>query len=122
VTVPHRVLVVEDDETIRESLIEFLEDNGYQATGAGHGREALEKLQGTEPRPCLIVLDLMMPVMDGASFREQQLQDPALSQIPVVVVSAYREVSRRAAELSAAAHLQKPLKLAELLEVVERHC
>jgi CheY-like chemotaxis protein len=118
----HRVLIVEDDETIRESLVEFLEDSGYDAVGVVHGGEALEKLQGPEPPPCLIVLDLMMPVMDGVSFRRRQLEDPRLAAIPVVVVSAYQEVARKAHELSAAAHLPKPLKLTELLKVIQQHC
>jgi CheY-like chemotaxis protein len=117
-----QILVVDDDETIRESLIDLLEQSGYQAIGAVHGGEALEKLKSLPHPPCVIVLDLMMPVMDGASFRERQLQDPALSAIPVVLVSAYRDLSRHAQELRAAAHLPKPLKVADLLKVIEAHC
>jgi CheY-like chemotaxis protein len=116
-----RVLVVEDDDTIRESLVDFLGDNGYPAVGAVHGRDALNKLR-TEPPPCLIVLDLMMPVMDGQTFRERQLQDPVLSEIPTVVMSAHRDVEHLAEEISAAGYLKKPLKLDELLRLVQRHC
>jgi CheY-like chemotaxis protein len=116
-----RVLVVEDDDIIRESLVDFLGDNGFAAFGAVHGREALDKLH-TGPAPCLIVLDLMMPVMDGQTFREQQLQDPALSGIPTVVMSAHRDVQHLAQVVSAAAYLKKPLKLNQLLELVQRHC
>jgi CheY-like chemotaxis protein len=122
VSAEHQILVVDDDEIIRESLIELLQENGYQAIGAVHGGEALEKLKGLARPPCVILLDLMMPVMDGAAFRERQLQDPALSDIPVVVVSAYRELARHAQELQAAAHLAKPLQLTELLKVIEAHC
>ena len=118
----HRVLVVEDDETIRETLCEFLEDQGYEVTGARHGQDALDKLADLTDPPCLIVLDLMMPVMDGAAFRQHQLRDPALSGIPVVVISAYRDIKERVNGLGATAHLQKPLKLVDLLGLVEQHC
>jgi CheY-like chemotaxis protein len=118
----HRVLVVEDDEIIRESLVEFLGDNGYEGLGAVHGRDALEKLRASAPSPCLIVLDLMMPVMDGQAFREEQLQDPALSRIPTVVMSAYIEGERIATDVNATAYLKKPLKLEQFLETVKKHC
>ena len=79
---------------IRDSIVEFLDDNGYQAVGASDGRDALDKLTASDPPPCLILLDLMMPIMDGRSFREQQLQTPQLASIPVVVFSAYRDVAK----------------------------
>lgn len=119
---PHRVLIVEDDEIIRESLMDFLGDHGYQAMGAVHGKDALEQLRATSPSPCLIVLDLMMPVMDGQTFREQQLQDPALANIPTVVMSAYREVDLMAAVVNAHAYLKKPLELDQLLELIQQLC
>jgi CheY-like chemotaxis protein len=115
----HSVLVVEDDDTIRETLVEFLGDHGFLASGASHGREALDKLSATEP-PCLIVLDLMMPVMDGREFRAQMLADPELSKVPVIVISALREGSL--ADLQVTSFLKKPLKLADLLTLVKRHC
>lgn len=118
----HHLLVVEDDQIIRESLVEFLEDNGYEATGAVHGREALDELSRNPQRPCLIVLDLMMPVMDGTAFREEMLRDPELSQIPVVVISAYRDLGERVKNLAPVSVLPKPLKLPELLSLVEQHC
>jgi CheY-like chemotaxis protein len=117
-----RVLVVEDDALIRESLVELLEEHGYQTEAAADGREALDKLAAAASPPCLILLDLMMPVMDGREFREKQLGDPALSQIPVVVISAYRDLENLASELHPVALLKKPLRLAELLGVVEQHC
>lgn len=121
-TTNHPVLVVDDDEMIRESIVDFLQDKGYQPIAAVHGRDALDKLDRASPLPCLIVLDLMMPVMDGISFRHEQLQDPRLAGIPVVVVSAYRDAREQAASVHAAACLQKPLKLADLLRVVEKYC
>jgi CheY-like chemotaxis protein len=118
----HRIFVVEDEEMIRESIVEFLDEQGYEAVGAADGREALAKLAASEPQPCLILLDLMMPVMDGREFREHQLQTPAIAEIPVIVFSAYRDVARTAGDLNAAGHLEKPLKLTDLLRTIQRHC
>jgi CheY-like chemotaxis protein len=118
----HRIMVVEDDDIIRDTLLDFLDDSGYQGVGARHGEDALRKLRSTGQSPCLIVLDLMMPVMDGQVFRERQLQDPALSNIPVVVISAYKDVAPIVELMKVDTYLPKPLKLGELLEVVQRHC
>jgi CheY-like chemotaxis protein len=122
VTHPHRILVVEDDDIIRDTLLDFLDDNGYQAEGAVHGADALAKLQGADVSTCLIVLDLMMPVMDGQTFREEQLRDPNLSTIPVVVISAYKDVAATVRAMKVDSYLPKPLKLGEFLSVVQRHC
>jgi CheY-like chemotaxis protein len=118
----HRILVVDDEEMIRDSIVEFLDDNGYQAVGAADGQEALNTLTAGGVLPCLILLDLMMPVMDGRSFREHQLQTPQIAGIPVVVFSAYRDVAKTASDMNAAGHLSKPLKLSELLRTVQQHC
>jgi CheY-like chemotaxis protein len=119
VTAP-RVMVVEDDGLIRESLLEVLADQGYQVIGAGNGREALAAL-ATAPRPDVILLDLMMPVMDGRSFRDEQLRDPDLAGIPVVVLSAASDVLRVAADMGAAGVLRKPVTLGALLAELRRH-
>ena len=119
---PHQVLVVEDDVDIRECLMDFLADNGYEPVGAVHGQEALQKLGGADVRPCMILLDLMMPVMDGRTFREHQLQQPGLSQIPVVIVSASREAEQTAKDLNTAGHLPKPLNLKTLLQILRNLC
>jgi CheY-like chemotaxis protein len=119
----HRIFVVEDEEMIRESIVEFLDENGYEAVGAAHGREALDKLTTAGAAlPCLILLDLMMPVMDGRTFRERQLQSPELAGIPVIVFSAYRDVAKTAGEMNAVGHLEKPLRLPDLLRSVRRYC
>ena len=118
----HRVLVVDDDEDIRESLRDFLEDHGYETSGAGHGREALEQLVGPEIRPCLIILDLMMPVMDGKTFRDEQVRDPLLADIPVIIISAFRDSANMARELHVPNHLPKPLNLDLLLEMIQENC
>jgi CheY-like chemotaxis protein len=119
----HRIFVVEDEEMIRETIIEYLGDNGYDAVGAADGREALDKLEASsDVTPCLILLDLMMPVMDGRAFREHQLQKPGLATIPIIVFSAYRDVAKTADELNAAGHLAKPVKLPDLLRTVQQYC
>lgn len=117
----HVILVVDDDRDIRDSLVEVLEDNGYRAIGAGNGREALDTLRATAEVPCLILLDLMMPVMDGREFREEQLKNPDWTGIPVIVISAYSDVAEQARTL-AVEHLRKPLAMRPLIEAVRRHC
>lgn len=118
----HRVLVVDDDADIRESVIEVLEDAGYVAVGAADGIEALAQLRDPEDRWCVVLLDLMMPRMDGRTFRAEQLQDPALSPIPVVIVSAMSDVAEAAEELGVSAHVTKPITLSTLVNVVDRFC
>jgi len=88
------ILVVDDDRDIRDSLVEVLGEHGYPVIGAGNGVEALEILRTSAPPPSLILLDLMMPVMDGREFRERQLENPALADIPVIVISAYNDVEQ----------------------------
>ena len=117
----HVVLVVEDDPDIRATLCEALDDHGYTAVGAGNGAEALDYLRGALEPPCLILLDLMMPVMDGQTFRNEQRADPRIAAIPVVVISAYRDVEKYASEL-AAEYLPKPVRLDTLIETARRHC
>ena len=118
----HQIFVVDDDEDIREGLMDFLEDHGYEPIGAADGKEALQLLGAAAQPPCVIILDLMMPVMDGRSFREAQLQDPQLSGIPVIVISAYKDGEDTARQISVADYLPKPLDLNALLEVVQSHC
>jgi CheY-like chemotaxis protein len=117
----HRVLVIEDDPTIREVLVEVLGDHGYEAVGASNGREALDALTSTSDRPCVILLDLMMPVMDGRSFREEQQKCPELSDIPVIVISAHLDHTA-ATDLNAAAYLRKPVRLADVIRSVKNYC
>lgn len=118
----HRVLVVEDNQDLRESLVEVLETYGYEAVGARHGQEALDKLSTLDVPPCVIVLDLMMPVMDGQSFRQEQLRRPELAAIPVVVVSAYDKFPSDLQALGAAAYLKKPVRMNDLMRVVHHYC
>jgi CheY-like chemotaxis protein len=115
------ILVVDDDHDIRDSIVELLEDHGYRAIGASNGVEALGVLRESAAPPCLILLDLMMPVMDGREFREVQVKNPAWNKIPVIVISAYGNVEQQARELDVD-HMRKPLTLRPLMDAVRRHC
>jgi CheY-like chemotaxis protein len=116
------VLVVDDDPSIRESLVDLLDEEGYRVETAANGSEALEKLrERAAPRPCLILLDLMMPVMNGQQFYAEQQRDPALASIPTVVVTADDKGGATAGRLGAP-FLAKPVRLDTLLEVIAKHC
>jgi len=114
------VLLVDDDRAIRDTIGQLLEEEGYRVAVAANGLEALEHLrEGDGGRPSLIVLDLMMPVMDGWQFREAQLRDPRLASIPVVVLTADGNTRQKGTRMGAAAALQKPIALERLLAVVD---
>jgi CheY-like chemotaxis protein len=114
------ILVVEDDFAIRETVTEVLEGEGFRVTCASNGAEALLRLQETDVPPGLILLDLMMPVMDGWEFRLAQRRDPRLCDIPVIVLSAGAGMEARLASLSPDAFLPKPFELDHLLHTVAR--
>lgn len=114
------VLIVEDDPAIRTVLAEVLGDEGYGVVTAPHGAAALICLEQT--RPCLILLDLMMPVMDGFVFRAIQREMPHYASIPVIVLSAFAATVETAAMLDAAPYLCKPVQLDRLVATVERYC
>ena len=116
------VLVVEDDADVREAIAEVLSDCEYKPLHASNGAEALQHLRTAEVRPCVILLDVMMPTMDGWQFRAAQKSDPSVSDIPVVVLSAHANGSEAAAKMDAAAYLAKPVSLERLVTVVERFC
>jgi CheY-like chemotaxis protein len=111
------VLIVDDDASMRELMTTALLYNGFGAVTAVNGAEALKYLHaGGEA--CVIVLDLMMPVMDGFEFRREQLRDPRLAAIPVVVLSTM--ASARAFELAGCTALDKPKDVFEVAEVVRQ--
>jgi CheY-like chemotaxis protein len=112
------VLLIDDDADLREAMASVLEENGCQVVVAGNGQQALERLRLGKLRPTLILLDLMMPVMDGWKFRDVQRGDPQLADIPIVVVSAYSNVRAEAQHIGAAAWLKKPVELATLLRTI----
>jgi CheY-like chemotaxis protein len=113
-------MVIEDDLSVRETIQDVLEVEGFQVTQAANGQEALDHLRSGHPR--VILLDLMMPVMDGWQFRDEMRRDPSLSAIPVVVMSADAGLEGKAAGMDAVAVLQKPITLDRLLETVHRLC
>jgi CheY-like chemotaxis protein len=105
----HRILLVDDDPDVRGFLQSFLESEGYRVFTAANGHDALTVARGTQPD--LIVLDFMMPTLDGRGFRSAQLEDPALAAIPVVLTTAAAEVAALGRSLGAAASFQKPFDL-----------
>jgi CheY-like chemotaxis protein len=113
-----RVLVVEDEESIGEVIVDVLGDEGYEVRRARNGREALDVLR--KWMPALIVLDLMMPIMDGRAFREEQRRQPAIADVPVVLISGSREVEAKGVEIGAVAAIEKPFDIESLLSVVSR--
>src|SRR5689334_5342807 len=112
-----RILVVDDDDELREAVALFLETEGYAVVEARDGAEALEQLRSAG-RFCLILLDLFMPRMDGWAFRDAQRRDPDFSSIPVIVVSADTGVRETAADLGAVGALVKPISFEGLLSHV----
>jgi CheY-like chemotaxis protein len=113
------VLIVEDDEDLRDMMAQMLSIEGFVAATVANGQEALAYLR-TAPRPNIILLDLMMPVMDGWEFRRRQQADPDIADVPVVVLSALDPA--RAAVVDAAAFLKKPLDFDRLLQLVRDRC
>jgi CheY-like chemotaxis protein len=114
------VLIVDDDKDIRDTIQELLEDEGYSVATAENGAEALERLRRVHPQ--LILLDLTMPVMDGISFREEQMNSDSLAAIPTIVMSARADPGKDAGPLLVRACLGKPLDLEELLTLVAHYC
>ncbi len=114
------ILVVEDDRDIREAVVEVLEEEGYGVSAAGDGAQALRVLDESERQPDLILLDLMMPNMNGFEFRQHQLADARHATIPVAVLTADGQAVRKAEELHVNGLVQKPVKIEPLLDTVER--
>jgi CheY-like chemotaxis protein len=114
-----RVLVVEDEPDLRELADSLLSSFGYTAVLAVNGADGLEKLR--TQHPCVVLLDLMMPVMDGFEFRRRQLRDPLLASIPVVCLTAMHDASAIQARLGVPC-LRKPVDFEKLYDVIRRHC
>ena len=120
---PQTVMIVDDDGDIREAIAEALGDLSYDVLEAANGEEALTRLRDQQGhRPCVILLDIMMPVMDGWQFRDAQRNDPTLADIPVVVLSAHASISEAANDMAIKDVLRKPVRLETLLEAVVRYC
>ena len=113
-----RILLVEDDPTLRETLAEVLGDEGHEVRAAAHGDEALDHLNGWEPD--LILLDVMMPTMDAYEFRLRQRQLGIAPHAQTLVISATRDIEAAAARLEANAWIAKPFLLDEVVDTVDR--
>ncbi len=113
------ILVVDDDDDIRESICSLLQDEGHTVIAAANGQEALDALR-KHGLPCLILLDLMMPVMGGAEFRQRQLADWQLAKVPVVLITAAGHAVAKA--IPADGLLPKPLKAEAVIGAVESFC
>ncbi|MEW6270756.1 MAG: response regulator [Thermodesulfobacteriota bacterium] len=114
------ILLVEDEEAVREVIAAVLDTEGYRVRTASNGREALDVLRGGL-RPCMIILDLMMPVMDGWQFRAEQLRDPELLKIPTIVYSAIGHIDEAVEHLNVAGGFEKG-DFAEMLRFVAQFC
>ena len=112
------ILIVDDDEAIREALQMALENEGYETALATHGEEALAWL-GTHPVPGLVLLDLMMPVMDGWQVIDQLRQTGRLFEVPIVVITAF---GRELGSATGLPLLRKPIELSTLMSVVDENC
>ena len=113
------VFIIEDDVDTREMLAKFLELEGYTVELASNGRQALDRFSAGVDA-CVILLDLMMPVMDGWEFRQHQAKDDRLKEIPTIIVSAAGR--ERMKQISADAYLSKPVDMDELLSRVSQFC
>lgn len=112
-----RILVVDDDQEVREAMCDVLSDEGYDVISACHGADALAVLGRTAAPPAVIVLDLTMPVMDGYEFLDRRSAEPSIGRIPVVVVSA--TIDNRI-DMPGVVVVRKPIDLQALLDIVGR--
>jgi CheY-like chemotaxis protein len=120
-TDPEVILVIEDHEDVREGIAIALSLHGYAVETAANGLQALLMLEAGL-HPCLIVMDLMMPVMSGFEFREKQLADPLLRGIPLIAYSGITDPRETAQHLGAAAYLHKPVDMEVFATVVGQFC
>jgi two-component system chemotaxis response regulator CheY len=114
------VLIVEDDEDNRSIYRAILEDAGHRVLVADHGEAAIEALQGRSHGVSLILLDLMMPTLGGLGFLKRKAADPALADLPVVIVSAIPDLTPIPHSDDIRAVLTKPVSMPDLLEVIQR--
>lgn len=112
------ILIVEDDTATRDAMALVLQMEGYRVALAENGQEALDYLHH-HPPPCVILLDLLTPVMDGWEFRRRQQKDPALAGIPVIVISGAENAKEQAASFGAAGYILKPIDAEPLLATVQ---
>jgi CheY-like chemotaxis protein len=116
---PSKILIIEDDSDIRRHLKRLLESEGYTVEQAENGQAALDLLALSTALPSMIILDLMMPVMDGFEFRERQQLDPRLSKIPILVMTADGRLDEKKLRVGARAALKKPADVDAILALVK---
>jgi two-component system response regulator MprA len=117
----NQVLIVEDAIDIQMLLGRVLESAGFSVSTASNGREALDLLQSSDTTPELIILDIMMPELDGYQFRKEQEKDPRLAEIPVVVMTAWADIESKAMQIGAKGYLKKPfVDIDTILSTVEK--
>ena len=109
------LLIIEDEIAVRDALTKLVSKDGREIVTANDGQEALARLTEV-PRPCLILLDLMMPRMNGREFLQRKSADPLIADIPTIVLSG----SRRPA--GAVRHLTKPVDVERLLDLIDQYC
>ena len=107
----HKILVVEDDSTLRNAMGDLLDEEGMAESRAENGQVGLDMLRAGA-RPCLVLLDLQMPLVDGLTFRRRQLEDPRIAGIPVVVMTGQPGKAREAKTLGIALTMSKPIAYA----------
>lgn len=115
------IFLIEDDPDIQEMLVMFLESEGYTASAANNGQAALDYLRTAPELPGLIFLDLQLPIMDGKTFRKEQVLDPRLSEIPVVIMSAGGKLEIQSEQLKPLEFLGKPIDLDDLISKVQKY-
>jgi len=116
------VLVVDDDKNVCDLICAVLASSGYETAVACNGKEALSYLRDAALRPRLILLDLMMPVMTGWEFQKAQREDPALSKIPVAIITGLQDIEGKARGLGAVDVLVKPSRVETLVALAARFC
>lgn len=118
------VMIVDDDAEIRLTIQDVLEFEGYTVLAAENGKDALTNLESLKPSefPCVIILDIMMPVMDGLTFLREIKTKPFLSQIPIIVSTAMRDESALGAIANEHDILKKPMNIDDILELVKKYC
>jgi CheY-like chemotaxis protein len=113
------ILIVEDDDSIRNTLKIALEFEGYHVEAGSNGKEGLDLLYQME-RPCLIILDMMMPVMDGLGFLAALKKEPQFAGLSIIIVTAFSEKTQATSQVSQV--IKKPVDLNYLLDIVRHYC
>lgn len=116
------VLIVDDEADLRECLAELLEVEGFHVAQSVNGLEAIRYLQSQQQPPCLILLDYMMPIMDGEAFRNEQLKHANLKNIPVVLLTAATIPEKTLSSMQLSGHVPKPIKIDQFIATVKQFC